>query len=69
MTAPDYISPIVSYRLWQWDNAGLKSLNGVRWIPRQPLLAQCRAFHPRRIIGRATHPAQDAPQADCRCGV
>jgi hypothetical protein len=69
VSAPDYISPIVAYRLWQWDDAGLKSLNGVRWIPRQPLLARCRAFHPRRIIGRATHPAQDAPQADCRCGV
>ena len=69
MSAPDYISPIVAYRLWQWDDAGLKSLNGVRWTPRQPLLARCRAFHPRRIIGRATHADQDAPRADCRCGV
>jgi len=23
---PDYISPIISYRVWQWDVAGLRSL-------------------------------------------
>jgi hypothetical protein len=30
---PDYISPIVGHRTWQWDNLGLKSLNDVRWFP------------------------------------
>jgi hypothetical protein len=25
---PDYISPVVGYRVWQWNAAGLKSLNG-----------------------------------------
>ena len=54
---------ILSYRAPNGDPVG------VRWIPRQPLLARCRAFHPRRIIDRATYPAQGAPRADCRCGV
>ena len=43
MTVPDYISPVVGYRVWQWDAAGLKSLNGELWVPRQPLSAVCRA--------------------------
>jgi hypothetical protein len=28
MRVPDYITPVVAYRLWQWGAAGLKSLNG-----------------------------------------
>ena len=26
MTVPDYLSPIIGYRVWRWNAAGLKSL-------------------------------------------
>jgi hypothetical protein len=58
---PDYISPIVGHRVWQWDAKGLKSLNGKRWPPRQPLAARCGA-------GNA-HDFHEPPQTDCTCGV
>jgi len=57
MTAPDYISPIVGYRVWQWD-AGLKSLNGVQWHPRQVIASECRSQR-----------CYEAPQAECTCGI
>jgi hypothetical protein len=65
---PDYISPIVAYRLWQWDSAGLRSLNGARWIPAQALAARC-SLRKVWIAGRTMHVDHDAPKADCRCGV
>jgi len=40
---------------------GLRSLNGKRWSPRQPLAAKCGA-------GKA-HDAHDLPHLDCTCGV
>jgi len=58
---PDLISPIVGHRVWRWDAAGLSSLNGKRWLPRQPLAAKCGA-------GNA-HDAREVPQIDCTCGV
>ena len=61
MNVPDYISPIVGWRVWRWDAAGLKSLNGKRWSPRQPLAAKCGA-------GTA-HEAHEPPRADFTCGV
>jgi hypothetical protein len=61
VSVPDYISPIVGWRVWRWDVSGLKSLNGKRWSPRQPLAAKCGA-------GRA-HDAHEPPQTDCTCGV
>jgi hypothetical protein len=57
---PDLISPIVGYRVWRWDAAGLRSLNGKRWSPRQPLAAKCGA-------GNA-HDAHE-PHLECTCGV
>jgi hypothetical protein len=42
MIIPDYISPIVGHRTWQWDDLGLKSLNGERWVPGQALEAVCK---------------------------
>jgi hypothetical protein len=72
MSIPDYISPIIGYRVWRWDAAGLKSLNGKLWSPGQPLAARCRAsavVGP--IVGRAeaVHDAHEVPQTDCTCGV
>jgi hypothetical protein len=72
MTVPDYISPIIGYRVWKWENTGLKSLCGERWHPSQSLAARCRAsavVGP--IVGRAeaVHDAHEVPQTDCTCGV
>jgi hypothetical protein len=54
---PDYISPVVGYRVWRWDATGLKSLNGSQWQPGKTIEAECR------IQGH------EAPQADCKCGI
>lgn len=72
MNIPDYISPIVGHRVWQWDAKGLKSLCGERWKPSQSLAARCRAaavVGP--IAGRAepVHDAHEPPQTNCTCGV
>ena len=72
MSVPDYISPIIGYRVWKWENTGLKSLCGERWKPSQLLAARCRAsviVGP--IAGRAeaVHDAHEVPQTDCTCGV
>src|ERR1039458_8151982 len=71
MSIPDYISPIVGYRVWRWVAAGLKSLNGEPWSPGKPLASACRASNRRTTVGRAeaAHDANDAPQEKCRCGV
>jgi len=71
MNVPDFISPIVGYRVWQWDAAGLKSLNDEPWSPGRRIVAGCRAASRGLIAGRAeaTHDAHDAPQANCTCGV
>ena len=61
MKIPDLISPIVGHRVWRWDAAGLRSLNGKPWSPRQPLAAKCGA-------GNA-HDADEPPYLDCTCGV
>ena len=68
MSVPDYISPIIGYRVWKWENTGLKSLCGERWKPSQSLAARCKAS---TIVGRAdvVHDVRDIPQANCTCGV
>ena len=71
MNVPDYISPIVGYRVWKRDAAGLKSLNDEPWHPGQPLAARCRVYSAGTVVAHAeaAHDAHDAPQADCTCGV
>lgn len=68
---PDYISPIISYRLWRWDIAGLRSLNGELWQPRKPLEAGCRAsdFARRTHGDGAAHRPHIAPHIKCTCGI
>jgi len=66
MNIPDYISPVVGYRVWQWDDAGIRSLNGERWHPGKPLAAGCKAASRHAEVVRGTH---GTPQADCTCGV
>jgi hypothetical protein len=60
VTIPDHISPIVAYRVWQWDNLGLKSLNNEQWFPGCALQAKCKA--------RAAL-AHETPRDACSCGV
>lgn len=71
MTIPDYVSPIVGYRVWQWDAAGLKSLNGEQWVPGRRLSALCRTDARRFISGmsRSTHDSDQLPHPNCTCGV
>jgi hypothetical protein len=72
MRVPDYISPIVGYRVWTWDTKGLKSLCGERWHPSQSLAARCRASAVvAPTVGRveAVHDAHEPPQTNCTCGV
>jgi preprotein translocase subunit YajC len=71
VSIPDYISPLVGCRVWQWDTAGLKSLNGEPWSPGKPLAAGCRAAARGTIVGRAeaVHGAHEPPHPDCTCGV
>ena len=69
MRVPDYIAPIIGYRLWQCDVAGLKSLNGVPWIPGKPLTAGCGVLRHGKFVFLPPHFAHDTPQVDCRCGV
>jgi two-component system, NarL family, nitrate/nitrite response regulator NarL len=59
MNVPDYVSPIVAYRVWHWDGSKLRSLNGEPWCPRQPLAARCT-----RVSDR-----HQAPQMACTCGI
>jgi len=68
---PDYISPVVGYRVWQWDAAGLKSLNGERWVAHQPLSAVCKADASGSVSGlsKATHNPAELPNFKCTCGV
>jgi hypothetical protein len=71
VSIPDYISPIIGYRVWEWEGVELKSLNDELWLPGRPLAARCRAAARGTIVGRAenTHDAHDAPQANCSCGI
>jgi len=71
MNVPDYISPVVGFRVWQWDAAGLRSLNGEKWFPHLPLSAVCRADACGSISGlsKATHNPAELPHFGCTCGV
>ena len=71
MNIPDYISPVVGYRVWRWNATGLKSLNGEPWLPGRPLAAGCRAAARGTIVGcgEGGHGAHEPPHSDCTCGV
>lgn len=70
-SVPDYISPILSYRVWQWDVAGLRSLNGELWHPGIPLEAKCRLceFALCRNRNGAVRSLHNAPHMKCTCGI
>ncbi|MFY9560291.1 MAG: hypothetical protein WAQ52_08675 [Terriglobales bacterium] len=54
---PDYISPIVGYRVWNWHANELWSLNGEAWLPGRALTAKCL---------KTDH---EPPTVECSCGV
>ena len=66
MKIPDYISPVVAYRVWRWDATGLKSLNGEPWLPNRPLEARCRVASAARHMAEA---ANEVPHRKCTCGI
>jgi glutamate/tyrosine decarboxylase-like PLP-dependent enzyme len=63
---PDYISPVVAYRVWRWKETGLQSLNGEPWLPGQHLEARCRVAPAARHIAQA---ANEVPHRRCTCGI
>ena len=71
MNIPDYISPIVAYRVWQWDATGLKSLNNEPWIPGHCLAAACRGYGGWKAANGEAVPldGHEPPHDGCSCGV
>jgi hypothetical protein len=73
MNLPDYLSPIVAYRVWFWNNPSLASGTAVLWPPGQPLQARCAVCQPG--IPRYDRSEQEmirdheAPQRTCSCGI
>jgi preprotein translocase subunit YajC len=66
MKIPDYISPVVAYRVWRWKETGLQSLNGEPWLPGQHLEARCRLAPAARHVAEA---ANEVPHRKCTCGI
>lgn len=66
MKIPDYISPVVAYRVWRWKETGLQSLNGEPWLPGQHLEAQCHVAPAARHMAEA---ANEVPHRKCTCGI
>jgi len=63
---PDYISPVVAYRVWRWNETGLQSLNGEPWFPGRRLEARCRVAPAARHMAEA---ANEVPHRKCTCGI
>ena len=66
MKIPDYISPVIGYRVWRWKETGLQSLNGEPWLPGQHLEARCRVAPAARHMAEA---ANEVPHRKCTCGI
>jgi hypothetical protein len=71
MIVPDYISPVLGCRVWQWDTTGLRSLNGEKWSAHQPLSAVCRAdaFGSISGLSKPAHNPAELPDINCTCGI
>jgi hypothetical protein len=70
--APDYVEPVVGWRMWYAvdDGSGtfLSSvIHRTLWPANEPLAAVCRRFRiPFWPFSRGRH---DAPTSDCTCGI
>jgi preprotein translocase subunit YajC len=72
MIVPDYISPVIAWRVWQLTEGGIGSLNSQVWLPGKPLAARCTAPGPGGPPLRARsrrHGAAEVPAFECTCGV
>ena len=68
MNIPDYVSPIVAYRVWRWDGSGLASLiHGESWPTGHALTAQCKRV--RGLCVGSNNNGHQAPQESCTCGI
>ncbi len=67
MKIPDYVSPIVAYRVWRWDGSGLASLMGENWPTGHALTAQCKRV--RGVCVGSYNNCHQAPQESCTCGI
>jgi hypothetical protein len=75
-TIPDYVSPIVGYRVWRWNANELTSVNAEAWIPGRALTAKCLmgmvGFGGFRFPGIAANCSiqdHESPADGCSCGV
>src|SRR5690348_794831 len=69
---PDYISPVIAWRVWQVAKGGIASLNGQPWLPGEALAASCAAPALVGPLLRGAYPrhgADEVPALKCSCGV
>jgi hypothetical protein len=77
---PDtYIEPFTAYRAWDWSSAGVKSLNGALWAPKQAFEATCEYRNDWKNMLAAANSEQarkfwlakehHVPDPKCTCGM
>jgi hypothetical protein len=77
---PDtYIEPFTAYRVWNWTERGITSLNGALWTPKQAFEAKCpHADDLRSMQAAASSPGAQkfwkskqhlVPDPNCTCGI
>lgn len=74
---PDYLAPFTAYRVWQWDEDGVKSLNHAEWTPGVAFEAKCANLESQaaKYEGRPEIQAwlrqheHPVPGEDCSCGM
>lgn len=80
MIIPDYVAPIVGYRLWKWEGGGSSLLSLVKenpWPTGRALEAKCNQKYEqpdgiarrREFLRRLNEAPHQAPQIDCTCGI
>jgi hypothetical protein len=74
MNIPDYVSPMIGHRVWEWDGSRLISLNGELWPSGRALEAVCgaslmRALGFEKFFKENELRRHPAPQVDCLCGI
>jgi hypothetical protein len=85
MIVPDYVAPIVGYRVWDFHSSRLVSLNDEPWPPGKARKAECRGLGwallklkeggmstqwiERMEQGEQSRPKHQAPLKSCTCGI
>lgn len=67
---PDYLSPVVGYRAWEWNSMGLFSICNIPWEPGEANKAHCIMTRngPGWISPSATFD-HHSPSEECTCGL